>query len=268
MISMKEMGRMDMNQVRQTVTVKGKEIGAEKPLICVPLVGKSDQDIMNELKKILEKAPDLIEWRADHYVDLSDTNKVLHILEKIADLTKEIPIIFTIRSTKEGGEEISLSEREKLDLLDQVSASGAIDLFDYELVNENEDIQYVLSVAKKHNVKLILSYHNFESTPDMETMLSKCREAQEWGADIAKVSVMPTNMNDVLLLLQATEAANQEVNIPLITISMGSYGSITRMSGWLFGSAVTFAIGEQSSAPGQVPIEDLKEILYLMKKSM
>lgn len=257
-----------MNQAKEIVTVKGKEIGGEKPLICVPLVGKHDEDIINELEKILDKKPDLIEWRADHYENLANTECVLKVLGRITEETQEIPIIFTIRSIKEGGEEISLTEREKLELIEQVCYSGSIDIFDYELVNDNEDIQFLCEVAKKHEVKLILSYHNFESTPDFETMVGKCREAESMGADIAKVSVMPTKMEDVLLLLQATEVANQEVNIPLITISMGQYGSISRMSGWLFGSAVTFAIGEQSSAPGQVPIEDLREILRLMKKSI
>lgn len=250
------------------VTVKGRTIGGEKPLICVPLVGKSNENIMNELEKILEKKPDLIEWRADHYENLGNAESVLRVIEKIAAKTKEIPVIFTIRSIKEGGEEISLTEREKLELIEQVCASGLIDIFDYELVNDNEDIQFLCEVAKKYNVKLILSYHNFESTPDFDTMVEKCREAEAIGADIAKVSVMPTKMEDVLLLLQATESAKQGVNIPLITISMGQYGSISRMAGWLFGSAVTFAIGEQSSAPGQVPIEDLREILRLMKKTM
>ena len=49
---------------------------------------------------------------------------------------------------------------------------------------------------------------------------------------------------------------------------MGPYGSLTRMFGWAFGSALTFAVGAAASAPGQVPIEDLNTVLGLLQKSI
>ncbi len=70
----------------------------------------------------------------------------------------------------------------------------------------------------------------------------------------------------MLVLLQATEEARQEVEIPLITMSMGALGAITRLAGGLFGSAVTFAVGRQSSAPGQIPIEDVQTVLSVIMK--
>ena len=51
-------------------------------------------------------------------------------------------------------------------------------------------------------------------------------------------------------------------------MSMGPYGSLTRLFGWTFGSALTFAVGASSSAPGQVPIEDLNTVLAILQKSM
>jgi len=43
-------------------------------------------------------------------------------------------------------------------------------------------------------------------------------------------------------------------------------GAISRMAGWIFGSQLIFAVGDKSSAPGQILIEDLRTIMKTMKK--
>jgi 3-dehydroquinate dehydratase-1 len=50
-------------------------------------------------------------------------------------------------------------------------------------------------------------------------------------------------------------------------MAMGGPGSLTRLCGWAFGSAMTFAIGQGASAPGQLPIEDLERGLALLHKA-
>ena len=93
----------------------------------------------------------------------------------------------------------------------------------------------------------------------------KLLEAQEKGADIAKMAVMPKNYADVLTLLGATlKARTGAVNIPIITMSMGPEGGVTRVAGGLFGSDLTFAIGKESSAPGQIPISDLRQAMAVL----
>jgi 3-dehydroquinate dehydratase-1 len=79
---------------------------------------------------------------------------------------------------------------------------------------------------------------------------------------------MPKDLNDVLTLLTATLQASQTLSIPLISMSMGPLGSLTRLFGCAFGSALTFAVGASSSAPGQVPIEDLNTVLAIVQRSM
>jgi 3-dehydroquinate dehydratase-1 len=83
---------------------------------------------------------------------------------------------------------------------------------------------------------------------------------------VAKVAVMPDTMTDVIRLLSATERASRQLPVPLITMAMGSLGVVTRVFGSLFGSALTFAAGEKSSAPGQIPIETLREILETVRQ--
>ena len=71
-----------------------------------------------------------------------------------------------------------------------------------------------------------------------------------------------------MTLLAATfEASQSLLDIPLISMSMGPYGSISRMVGGVFGSALTFAVGKSSSAPGQMPIEELRAVLATVRRS-
>lgn len=255
-----------MAQLKNTLNIRGKEIGHKRPLICTPLVGKNMEDIVEELHKIASKNPDLIEWRADFFESLNNKDKVFATAGKIRELIGETPLLFTIRSHKEGGQPIPLTEQEKISLLSELCENKAIDLVDYEMVNDQEDIQRVRKVSKENGIALVLSYHNFECTPPTSFIVDKILEAEKRQADIAKVAVMPKSKMDALLLLAASEEAQKELQIPLISISMGEYGAISRLLGYYFGSDITFAIGEASSAPGQIPIEDLRATLDMIKK--
>ena len=92
---------------------------------------------------------------------------------------------------------------------------------------------------------------------------------QALGADIPKIAVMPTCKRDVITLLAATEEMTTKHNgTPIITMSMGSMGLISRLCGEAFGSSVTFGAVGESSAPGQMNASDLNTILELIHKSM
>ncbi|MBK4329426.1 type I 3-dehydroquinate dehydratase, partial [Enterobacter hormaechei] len=47
----------------------------------------------------------------------------------------------------------------------------------------------------------------------------------------------------------------------LITMSMGKSGGVSRVTGRLFGSAMTFGTVGQASAPGQIAIAKLREVM-------
>lgn len=86
------------------------------------------------------------------------------------------------------------------------------------------------------------------------------------GADIAKLAVMPHTAADAARLLEATARAHAaRPGVPLITMSMGAIGAVTRFCGGAFGSAATFGVtsGTTASAPGQPSAEVLKEKLFV-----
>ncbi len=119
-----------------------------------------------------------------------------------------------------------------------------------------------------NNLNLILSYHNFKATPKPDYIIDKLHLACDLGADIAKVAVMPQEFEDVLTLMSAALKARRDgLKIPMIAISMGTLGNLTRFAGKLFGSDVTFASSETPSAPGQIPIHALRRALTALYTS-
>jgi 3-dehydroquinate dehydratase-1 len=245
-----------------------KEFFANKPTICTPLTGKNTDELIAELHNIIPKKPDLIEWRADFYDQIDQFDQVILTAQEISKNCSGIPMLFTIRSHKEGGQSIPLTEEGIVELLSSICQTDFVSMIDFEASNKPEHIKQLREVSSNHQKKLILSYHNFEYTPDKSELLDRLRVAKSYGADVAKAAVMPKDEKDVLALLEVTKDAQDELNIPIITMSMGGLGAISRMLGWMYGSAVTFAVGEKSSAPGQIPIENLREIIELVKESV
>jgi 3-dehydroquinate dehydratase-1 len=256
-------------QPNKPIELNGQAIaGGKFPLICTPLVGRTLDKIMTELAVVLPKKPDVLEWRVDFFEQIGDTAAVIAAATAIKKEAGDIPLLFTRRSTIEGGEKIALNEGQVITMYAAVCESKTIALIDYEMANEAANIVRVRDVAKANGIKLVLSFHNFSYTPGLETLASKFLMADQLGADVAKVAVMPRDLDDVLILLRATREASKKLRIPLISMSMGPFGAMTRLFGWTFGSALTFAVGASSSAPGQVPIEDLNTVLTILQKSI
>ncbi|WP_296492466.1 type I 3-dehydroquinate dehydratase [Rhodoferax sp.] len=256
-------------QTAKPIELHGQPIaGGKFPLICTPLVGRTLDKILAELAVVLPKQPDVLEWRVDYFDAIGDTAAVIAVAKAIKQAAGDIPVLFTRRSTIEGGEKIAINEAQVIAMYTAVCESKSIDLIDYEMANDAANIALVRIAAKANDIKLVLSFHNFSYTPDLATLASKFLTAEQLGADVAKVAVMPRDLDDVLTLLTATREASKKLRIPLISMSMGPYGAMTRLFGWTFGSALTFAVGASSSAPGQVPIEDLNTVLAILQKSM
>lgn len=237
----------------------GKEtIGGPYPLICLPLVAKNLAELEQEAAQIVSLSPDMIEWRVDHFSGYEDLNTTLSALTALRKKIGTIPLLFTCRNVSEGGC-CDLSPDQLLKLNLTAAASKQIDLLDTEVSNGIDLIAPIKEQCLRSEAKLVLSYHNFNDTPEKKNIIDRLRMAQDLGGDIAKIAVMPNHPGDVLTLLNATHTARiQKVDIPIITISMGQLGAMSRIVGGFFGSDVTFAVGRKSSAPGQIPIEDLR----------
>lgn len=236
----------------------------QRPLICTPLVGRDTPALRDELAVVLPKAPDVLEWRVDFFEPISSVSHVLQALQAIKFIAPETPLLFTRRSVREGGQRIAIDEAQVLNLCEAVCASGLVQALDCELASPADDLQRMRACTRANGVQLVVSSHNFAYTPALSVLRDLFLRAEQLGADVAKVAVMPRDTADVLNLLQASHAAAQQLRIPLIAMAMGPLGAITRLVGGEFGSALTFAVGAKASAPGQVPIEALRSALELV----
>lgn len=246
-------------QSPRPITIRNRVIGGADPLICLPLSGSEPAALLTQAEETAAMRPDLVEWRADRIESLDDANAVGRLLAELRTTLGEIPLIFTCRSLAEGGFR-PIDNDHRLRLYRQAAASGLVDLVDAEISSGRPWIHTLAQHCRNAGVALILSYHNFETTPDEPYLLDRLIEAQALGADIAKVAVMPAGFRDVLTLLGATSRARStHVQIPMITMAMEAHGALSRIVGSLFGSDVTFAFGVVGSASGQVPIETLRK---------
>lgn len=257
-----------MNNPRR-IELNGRPVGdGAFPLIITPLVGSTSEAIAGELAAILPKKPDLLEWRVDFFAAIGDTARVVETARAIRAAAGGIPVLLTRRNASEGGQPIAIAESQVVAMYCAACEARCVELIDYELSNDPADLAALRRVSAAHGIAMIMSYHNFHETPDAATLDGKFARAQALHADVGKVAVMPKDPGDVLALLAATYRASQSLSIPLISMSMGGIGSLSRMIGWVYGSAATFAVGKSSSAPGQVAIEELRAALATVRHSI
>lgn len=250
----------------KTIRVRDITIGEGLPKIIVPLVSSLEQELLSEIKKVLAMNPDIIEWRVDSYKLVENLNSVLKTLKKLRGLIKNVPLLFTFRTFQEGGKQ-SLSMENYEHLLEKVIQSKLVDLIDVQLFLEERLLKKLVSLANENEVLVVMSNHDFEKTPEKDEIIFRLRKMQELGADIPKIAVMPNGNEDVLTILDATNTMKEKFSDrPFITVSMGRVGLISRLTGHVFGSAATFASGVNDSAPGQITVTELKNVLETIYK--
>ena len=251
----------------KAVDAHGRKLGGDTPLLCTPLVGKTRKRVLAEADSVLKQKPDIIEWRVDFFDAIDDTDAVIDTARALRDVVGKRPVIFTRRREREGGERIAIGEEEVVELYAAVAATRLVDFIDFEMGNDPGHLRRVREVTRQSDIRLILSYHHVSYTPGLDYLVDRFLEAERLGADVAMVQVVPRNRADVLRLLAATAEADDKARIPLISISVGPLGSVTRMVGGLFGSWLSFAVGESASAPGQIPIGDLVTVFDIIRRA-
>lgn len=231
------------------------------PKICVPIVGHTIDELIQECRYLQDKIYDVVELRIDFLKDVTSLQAVGQALETVR---KELPnsaLLFTFRTKEEGGE-TEVLEAYYFELIQYAAASGNIDAVDIEYFRNQDSIRKTLAIAKEHNVTVVMSNHDFDKTPSFEEITERLIGMKKLGADVAKLACMPNSAKDVLTLLSATEAVkSQYPDEPIITMSMGKLGVVSRISGEVFGSALTFGSAKKASAPGQLEVTTLQQIL-------
>ncbi|MBQ7594940.1 MAG: type I 3-dehydroquinate dehydratase [Synergistaceae bacterium] len=255
----------------KSLKVRNVELGAGVPKTIVPIVAKTKADILAKAEEITKLPADLVEWRADFYEDLFDTDKLLPTLKALRGVLKETPILFTIRTKPEGGEVApTFEDYSRVNLA--IAKSGDADLVDVEMFWGNTDWNAKASansaklVEEIHAAKCLVvgSRHNFSATPSSSEIVETLKHQKEAGSDIPKAAVMPKSKEDVIAVIAASVEFGNITDRPFLTISMGPLGMMSRVACELSGSCMTFGAAGQASAPGQIQVGELKDMLTLI----
>ena len=234
------------------------ELHSGVPKICVPILESGMPAIINEIKQVTALPIDMVEWRMDCFFD-----NPVNALPAIAQEVGVYPLLCTLRSKNEGGQAEGSCEQ-RAEILESIILSGKCQLIDIELSLGEDIVKYLISCAQRNNVLTVISKHNYRETPSRGELVRTFQGMHELGGDLCKYAVMPHSSWDVLSLLEASLTV-KEMGIYTVAIAMDEIGKISRIAGSYFGSCITFAQGKNSSAPGQIPAEDLKEILNDIK---
>lgn len=243
--------------------VKDKIIGTGKPLVCISVMDEKKDDIVAEVKKLVEEKVEMIEWRVDAFSGAESPNAVREVLSEIASSVKDTILVFTFRSKEQGGLK-SLSNEKVYDLHQVAAESKVVDFIDVEYFY-TEDADDEIEQLQRMGTKVITSHHDFHETPSADVLFMLLEQMKHSNADIVKLAMMPQDAEDVLRLLEETNHFHKRYpEQPLITMSMGKLGAISRVCGEIFGSCVTFGAGKNASAPGQIKREKLDAILEVL----
>ena len=186
----------------KNVQIKNLIFNKGLPKICVPVIGLTENEILNEFNELNNIDMDLVEFRADYFEFIKDESRVISLLIKIRELYTK-PLLFTLRTKEEGGASDITKNDYYFKLNNKVIESKLIDIIDIEFFSHAEEVNNTINLARKNQVVTILSYHDFLKTPSTDEIMLKLNKMMELG-DISKIAVMSNAEEDVLTLLSAT----------------------------------------------------------------
>ena len=203
-------------------------------LLCVPLTQPTPEEMVSVLQ-----APgcefDVAEIRVDYLTEPR--------LEPFFSI-RSCPLLFTNRALRDHGGWKG-TEEARLEVLNRAIELGA-DWIDVER-------ECVRQLKRKDRSQVIVSYHNFDETPENLLEIAQGIEALE--GDVVKVATMARAHRDNARMFEVL----RRIQKPVIGVTMGPLGHVVRILGPRLGAFLVFASLQtgQESAPGQVPAEEL-----------
>ena len=266
------------------------------PAVAVSLTGPSLAQARTQAHSAVGAGADVLELRVDLLEEtgavaapepLDAATAAAQVLECLRGLGEIIaadgadaaaPLLLTCRTAAEGGgtrlDDTAYAAllRSVLDGLADWAPERRPAAIDVEV--QRGCLPQVCQQAHALEIDVVASFHDFEATPSDEVLEEVLARMAREGADLAKIAVWPASADDVARLLgvcaRATAGASTGLGVPVAAMSMGALGAVSRVAP-AFGSALTFAVvpDEQgqarASAPGQLPIQDVRRCLELLR---
>ena len=242
-------------KMKEVISVSGIQIGAGKPKVCIPVSGKTVEEVQAAFKHALEQGADILEFRLDSILEEPDFNKASEYM-RIFENRNGVPLLMTYRSQAEGGKGRGHWEKQR-DMLLALMAERESDLIDLEISHPAYDV--LLACAAEYKIPVVASMHFFDRTPERSEIFSKLDRAG--SAAILKFACMPQKEEDVLRVMELALEAEKKYCRPVIAIAMGRMGVLSRIGAELCHCCMTFGNAGEQSAPGQPSAVWLKETI-------
>ena len=220
-------------------------------MICIPIMARNNAEALEKMCEASTLA-DMMEIRLD-VMESFGLGELLKAAPK--------PVLVTYRSRREGGEG-SADYGTRVRHLTRAVEAGA-DLVDVEFGMPLEFRREVFQ--NKGSSKLVLSAHLLNGTPPKKGLEDIFRKMAATGADIIKIVTLARGWEDNFRVLELIPSA-RAIGTDIIAFCMGPFGRISRIASLLMGAHMTFASLESGdeSAPGQIPIQDMRRILEML----
>lgn len=227
----------------------------------VPITAKTKEQAIAQAKVIAANADaDLAEFRIDLLSFASDSKQVIALGHELKKILGTKPMIATIRTHNEGGQ-LTISDADYGKTYQAYLQQPFMDMLDVEMFRDQQIVKNTVKLAHAKKVLIVMSNHDFQKTPAEAEIIKRLLKQDELGADILKIAVMPQSKQDVFTLMNATLKVSQQSKKPLLTMSMGKLGTISRIATANMGGSFSFGMIGEASAPGQIDVTQLKQFL-------
>ncbi|WP_247792109.1 type I 3-dehydroquinate dehydratase [Acinetobacter baumannii] len=231
----------------------------------VPITAKTKEQALAQAQVIANTADaDLAEFRIDLLSFASDTKQVIALGHELKKILGNKPMIATIRTKNEGGQ-LEISDADYGKTYQAYLKNPFMDWLDVEMFRDQKVVSEIVQKAHQKKVLVVMSNHDFQKTPNQDEIEKRLLKQDQMGADILKIAVMPKSKQDVFTLMNATLKVSQQTTKPLLTMSMGQLGTISRVATANMGGSYSFGMIGQASAPGQIDVTKLKQILQTVQ---
>jgi 3-dehydroquinate dehydratase I len=212
-----------------------------RPLLVGVIASWADLQLALQLPKL----PDLLELRLDYFWDNA------HDLENKLSMLAA-PLIITARHPCEGGAN-NLSIRKRRELLSQFLPRAHY--VDVELRSANA-LRPLLSLARRENVRCILSFHDLNTTPSVRSLHAKARVAKSCDADVFKVATRTDSPDQLARLLDFF--TNHDVDLAVSAMGLGKLGANSRRELMRQGSVLNYAHLGRGHITGQPSLSEIR----------
>ena len=220
----------------------------------VPITAKTKEQAIAQAKVIAaNQDADLAEFRIDLLDFAADSKQVIALGHELEKILGDKPMIATIRTHNEGGK-LSISDSDYGKTYQAYLKQPFMDLLDVEMFRDQQVVKNTVKLAHDKKVLIVMSNHDFQKTPSEDEIVKRLLKQDELGADILKIAVMPQSKQDVFTLMNATLKVSQQSKKPLLTMSMGKLGTISRIATANMGGSFSFGMIGEASAPGQIDV--------------